>query len=332
MKKENPGSKPIKKSTKIDWSLYLFLPGVYHWRYFSEEDQLFYEYSIDETNSLEELLPDDKCIGVHLFNYPDSGSMDVQWKHNNWQQDLIGEYFHEAFEDWAFHETANLKELFTDIIIPKRKYNEILNKIEEFGLLHIKDLLLETVAISQYIITHELPHWDTQEYRRMRMTAQAETEKAIRVVELSGVPYKYSKYYHLKLKEFSPGLSSITFKFNDKTSIKIQHKGLAEEFVDHLMRYYDELKNKDWRKDLASYPERFGQSHLKDSFQKQIILAYFKLFTENKWLVSDKKHPSRMMRCIVCMLEFSLLPISEEDYSDFRKGKIVSALLVKMGY
>ena len=102
---------------------------------------------------------------------------------------------------------------------------------------------------------------------------------------------------------------------------------MAEEFVEHLMRYYDELKNKDWRKDLAAYPERFGESHLKESFQKQIILGYYKLFKELQLFESPKRYPSLMMRFIVCMLEFSLSPVGEEDYTEFRKGKNVSELL-----
>lgn len=298
---------------------------IYVWNYFLDEGQHFYEYALDEFFNPEKILPEDKCIEVRLFNYLENQPSE----YNNWQRSLIHKYFYEAFEDWAFNERSKLKDLFTTIIIPKSKYYEILNKINEFELLHIKDLLLETIAISQYIITDELWVWNTPEKRRLIMTAQAETAKAIKVVELSGV---HHKSIFTMLYNPSPGLSSITFKFNDKTTIKIQHQWLAEEFVQHLMRYYDQQKNKDWRKDLASYPERFGESHLKDSFQKQIILAYFKLFTENKWLVSDKKHPSRMMKCIVCMLEFSLSPIGEKDYSDFRKGKNVSELLRQMGY
>lgn len=98
------------------------------------------------------------------------------------------------------------------------------------------------------------------------------------------------------------------------------------------MRYYDELKNKDWRKDLATYPERFGQSHLKDSFQKQIIHGYYKLFTELKVFESPKRYPSLMTRFIACMLEFSLSQIGEKEFGEKKKtesmkGKNVAELL-----
>ncbi len=320
MKKGDPDLKPIQNAPTVDWSL----PGTYHWRYFDTAIGGYNQYSLDEVLNLKVIPTNNRCIEVELSNYPVTDTKNFEF--------LIREYFYEAFEDWVFYEGAPVKDFFTVLIIPKNIYHKILIKINEFELLHIKDLLLEIIAISQYIITHELPLWDTPEYRKMRVTARSETEKAIRVVELSGVPYKYSKYYKFKPKNSIPGLSSITFKFNDKTSIKIEHKGLAEEFVDHLMRYYDELKNKDWRKDLATYPERFGQSHLKDSFQKQIIHGYYKLFTELKVFESPKRYPSLMTRFIACMLEFSLSPVGEKEFGEKKKtesmkGKNVAELL-----
>lgn len=324
MKKEAPGSEQIKTSTKIDWRPLLFRPGIYHWKYFDAVIGGYYEYSLEETHNLKVVPTTNRCIEVELSNFPVTDTKDFEY--------LIREYFHEAFEDWVFQDSSRVKDFFAVLIIPKNIYHQILNKINEFELLHIKDLLLEVIAITQYIITHELPLWDTPEYRRMRATAQTETAKAINVVERSGVPYNYSKYHKFKPKNSILGLSSITFKFNDKSSIKIKHKGLAEEFVEHLMRYYDELKNKDWRKDLATYPERFGESHLKDSFQKQIIHGYYKLFTELKVFESPKRYPSLMMRFIACMLEFSLSPVGEKEIgekekTEFKKGKNVAELL-----
>ncbi len=96
------------------------------------------------------------------------------------------------------------------------------------------------------------------------------------------------------------------------------------------MRCYDELKNRDWRKDIATYPERFGESHLKESFQKQIILGYYKLFSELKMFESSKRYPSLMMRFIACMLEFSLSPVGEQEYTEFRNGQNVAELLRKI--
>ena len=322
--KEGQSLEPIKKASAVDWSPYLYRPGIYHWRYFDAVIGGYYEHSLEESNNLKVIPPKKRCIEVELSNFPVTDTKDFEY--------LIREYFLEAFEDWVFHDSARVKDFFAVIIIPKNIYHQILIKINEFELLHIKDLLLEVIAISQHIITHELPLWDTPEYRRMRATAQSETEKAINVVERSGVAYNYSKYHKFKPKNSILGLSSITFRFNDKTSIKIQHKGLAEEFVEHLMRYYDELKNKDWRKDLATYPEKFGESHLKESFQKQIILGYYNLFRELKMFESSKRNPSLMMRFIACMLEFSLSPVGEKELgvkkkTEFRKGKNVSELL-----
>ena len=329
MKKENKGLKSINKSPNVDWRTLLFRPGIYHWKYYSKDIKGYYEYSLDESHSIEEIPPEDKCIEVELFKFPGDGPIDYDWKHINWQQELLGDYFHEAFVEWAFYEGAKLRDLFYSLIIPRKKYDEIIKRITEFELLHVKDLLLEAIAISQYIITSELSFWNTPENIKLVETAQGDTKEAIRVIELSGVHHKNAQSM---IDNPSPGLSSITFVFNDKTKIKIQNKWLADEIVEHFMRYYDEMSIKGWRENLSNYPKSFNRKRVKVSFQKKIILAYFKMFTENKWLVSESKHPSRMMKCIVCMLEFSLSPVGKENYSDFRKGKIVSALLGKMGH
>lgn len=326
VKKEDPGSEQIKMSTKIDWRPLLFRPGIYHWRYYSDEIQGFYEYSLDETHSPDTVDPENKCIKVELFKYPDEGYIDFLWKYHSWQQNLLGDYFHEAFEDWAFNENAKLQDLFTLLIIPKNIYYNIINKINDFELLHIKDLFLECIAISQYIITNELSYWNSPENKILRETVLDDTKAAIKVIELSGVHHKNTQSM---IDNPSPGLSSITFAFKDKSKIRIQHTWLASEFVEHFMRYYDGLKNKAWRENLADYPSRFNRKRVKVSFQKQIVKAYYDLFSENKWFESkeDTKYPSVMMRCIACMLEFSLLPVGEEGYSDFRKGKNIAQLL-----
>ena len=324
MKKEKPESKSFNKSKEIDWLPHYLHPEIYHWRYFSKDIGHYYQYSLDETHNLEEIPQDERCIEVQLFKYPDNGSMAFYEEYNKWQENLIGDYFHKALEDWAFHKRANLKELFTILIIPKNLYYKILNKINEFELLHIRDLILETIAITQYIISDQIWFWNNPENRKLMITAQTEMEKAVKVIELSGV---HHRSLESAINNPSPGLSSITFKFNDKTTVKIEHKWLAKEFVLNFVRYYDSLIAKDWRIDLAKYPESFGNSFLKDSFEKQIIHAYYTLFTENQWLVSKSKYPSTMMQCIGCFLEFSLIPVGQPHYTQARKGKNVLELL-----
>lgn len=315
-----------EKPENVDWRSYLNKPGIYHWRYFDKVLGGYYEYSIKETHNLEVTLADNRCIQVELFKIPDQGPIDFYWKYSSWQENLLGDYFQEAFEEWAFHENAKLKDLFTLLIIPKNIYFEILNKINDFELLHIKDLLLESIAISQYIITNDLAFWNAPENKKLIETAFVDTREAIKVIERSGV---HHKDIQSMIDNPSPGLLSITFAFKDKSKIKIENKWLADEFVEHFMRYYDEFSNREWRDNLADFPNRFNRKQAKLSFQKLIVKAYHKLFSENNWFESKEgtKYPSIMMRCIACMLEFSLLPISEVGSSDFRKGKNIAQLL-----
>ena len=70
--------------------------------------------------------------------------------------------------DWTFHQ------IFT---------SEILNVINDFELLDIRNLLLEIIATAQDTYISDVVFWERPESQKLITTAKKETAKAIQVIE-----------------------------------------------------------------------------------------------------------------------------------------------------
>lgn len=109
----------------------------------------------------------------------------------------------------------------------------------------------------------------------------------------------------------------INFVFNDGT-IKIEHDWLAKEFIDHFKRYYDDLPYKNWRIDLARYPERFEDNIKKQQFKYKLAKSFYNLLTKTGLfkVTEAEPTPNRLMLCIAKLLEFCLIPVADEAELD----------------
>jgi hypothetical protein len=188
-------------------------------------------------------------------------------------------------------------------------------------LLHIRDLLLELIASAQDIYIRDVAFWERPENQKLITSAEKETQKAIQVIDQSGVDMKSWRQFEGKVR---PQLDHIKFVFNTGT-IKLEHEWLAGEFIENMKRAYDDMHYKDWKKDLARYPERFDENAHKAKFKYRLANSYYNLFTKANFfkVTKEQPYPNRLMLCIAKLIEFSLIPVGNWEETDEMKVKYI---------
>lgn len=313
---KNDGS---SKFDSYQWQINQF---TYEWQFYSEKHELYFKHTDDllyEKGAIFEGQKRSKCVEVQLFKSPEKPRGDFHIRYTNWLLYLRVKFFKEVFNERAFVEGFLPQHKFKKLVIPQDIYFEILNVINEFDLLHIRDLLLEVIASAQEIYIRDVAFWEIPENQKLITSAESETAKAIKVIEQSGVDIKSWRGPEDK---FSHELDHIKFVFNTGT-IKLEHKWLAREFVESMKRAYDERYYKDWKKDLARYPARFEENAHKSSFKYRLAISYYNLFSEEKFFeIPEGVHSTnKLLRCITKLLEFSFIYVSDKYEPEYIKIK-----------
>lgn len=295
---------------------------TYYWQFYNKKNENYYEYGIDFYHQKGEIFEGEdivECIEVVLYKSPDNPPFDQYIRHSNWQLGLLVEYFKEVFNESAFIEGFQPKHKFQVIVIPPSIYHEILNVINDYQLLHIRDLLLEIIAIAQSIYIRDVAFWDSTEGKKYISSAEKEANEAIRVLEQSGVDLRARARYS---GEVAPNLDYINFVF-DREIIKIEHDYLKSEFINAIVELFDNMSYKDWRKQLAQLPAQVEEFANEAKFKYFLAKSYYNLFTKGGFfeLPEGAKTTNPLMLCIAKLMEFSLIPIVSWEETDEMKIK-----------
>lgn len=322
MAKEKGNKEAQKVLPKFDWKKFQRDRITYKWQYYNKKHDHYFSYQQDDRVYDTGLLKGEEkkeCIEVHLYRSPEKPPYDFYIKHANWQLAVRVEFFKEVFDERAFIEGYQPSTKYSIIIIPPDIHHNILNTINNYGLLPIRDLIVEIIAIAQDIYVRDVARWERPFYQKLINTAEKETEKAIEIIEKSGVDYKSLSMYKGKIK---PELKHINFVFNDGT-IKLEHAWLAKEFIEHTKEYYEGLPYKDWKKDLARYPERFQENAYRSKFKYRLAKSLYNMLTGISFFkVTDKQpYPNKLMLCIANIIEYCLIPVASFEETDSVKIK-----------
>lgn len=319
--KEN-SEQPKKGLPKFDWDRFQRNRFTYNWQFYSEEHEHHFKYTDDylyEEGAIMEGKERTECVEVELYKSPEKPPWDFHIRYSNWQLALRVEFFKEVFDERAFVEGYQPQHKFQRLVIPPAIHEEILNVINDFKLLHIRDLLLELIASAQDIYIRDVAFWERPENQKLITTAEKETQKAIQVIKQARIDWKSLDQYDRKP---IPKLDHIKFVFNTGT-IKLEHEWLAGEFIENMKRAYDDLHYKDWEKDLARYPVRFEENAHKSKFKYRLAKSYYNLLTKTKCfeVTEATPYPNQLMLCIAKLIEFSLIPVGDWADSDDVKVK-----------
>lgn len=254
-----------------------------------------------------------------LYNSPEEPPFDFYIWYHNWQLCYLVKYFKEVFEERAFIEGYQSSHKYFTVLLPEKLYWDIMEFINQFELLPIRDLIIELIAIGQHKYVEDIAFWERPEYQKLISTAKKEAQKASRVVE------KLHDNSWMRDASKKPAeLLQVKFIFNDET-ITIQHGWLVREFVDSFKKEFDELPLKSWKKELAAYPRRFEDNKVKAQYKYKLAKSFYNLLTQGGFhqVTTKNKTPNNVMLCVAKFLEFCLIPVGQPDEVDEVKIKLV---------
>ena len=322
MVEENEKSEKGKDLSKFNWTESQINAQTYKWQFYSKKYQYYFEYSDDSLDEKGINIKDNKgveCVKIELYKSPMKPVSNFQIRYAHLQLALRLRYFKEVFEEHAFEDGYEPQHKYVRLDIPSDIHFEILNVINDFELLHIRNLLLEIIATAQDTYISDVVFWERPESQKLITTAKKETAKAIQVIEQASLNSEPFNKFKGKTRHH---LDHINFVFNTGT-IKLEHQWLAGEFIEHMKRTYDDMFFKDWKKELARYPLGFEENAYKSKFKYRLAKSYYNLFTKAKSfnVQKEKPYPNRLMLCIAKLIEFSLIPVGDWDETDEMKVK-----------
>lgn len=301
------------------------LEYTYIFKYYDKERTSYYPfvnwYAATEEDIKLNKKAAPKLIERQLYWMPKNPPYDSYIHSHSWQLGLLTEFFSDVFEERSILRGIQPSHKYYNVIVPQSKYDEIMHCINNNELLTIRDLLLEVISIAQHYYVEHIAFWEQPKMQKLVSSAENETKKVFSLLD---------KFYKKDPKQFTSKakpkteLLHINFAFNDET-IKIEHNWLAKEFIQHFKNYYDNLPHKNWRLDLALYPEGFEDNYRKQQFKYNLAKSLYNLFTEVKFfpVTKAKPTPNNLMLCIANILEFCLIPVAGEGELDAIKVKNV---------
>ncbi|HVV54146.1 MAG TPA: hypothetical protein VHC47_02410, partial [Mucilaginibacter sp.] len=261
---------------KVDWKQINKSRYTYVFKFFDSEIEHYKPYFdlFSKSEAREGKAKNDPdYFEAHLYKTPDKPPFDFYIHYNNWQLELMLQFFKEVFEERAFIDGHIPSHKYYRLILPKTLYYEIVSFINEFELLPIKDLICELIAIAQDKYTEHIAFWERVENQRLLNTAAKEAEKTKKVIE----KINYESWVRCDNgHKQPPRLKQIAFVFNDET-IKIEHSWIAGEFIEHFKKYYNDLPLKNWRKELDRYHEHFEDNINKGHFKYKLAKSFYNL-------------------------------------------------------
>jgi hypothetical protein len=291
----------------VDFSKFQYEPEIYIWKLRPHGS-----YQIVDGIEFGEFFDDKhfkinfktKCIEVRLDKTADHAFYSS------------GDHFREVFNATAIGEEYDSMRRYNRLVIPIETYLQFNETITFFKLQLIKDFLLETIAITQEFYANLIDFWNTDIDKSIFMNIADETEKAIKVIEQSGIDLTSWNMYK---RDERPILKQISFKFN-KGTIRIDNVWLAREFILHMKNYYDNLESGDWRTELSKFPDSFNVELKETKFKHLLIKSYYNLFTKSGlWKVSNAEPtPNKLLLCIAQLMELSLIPVGDFESDEVK--------------
>lgn len=295
-------------SSSIDWKNLRRWEHLYFFKRFNEELKFYTPCFIVkdfDDNDLDKILEDPKCRKLNLFQKAEHSSYPFHVYYSNYQLDLFLTYFKEIFEERAFIEGHMPTHRLFELVLPESTYLEIINFINNYNLLTVRDLIFELIALAQDYYIKSSWYYELPEIKKLSTTAKSEIKKVEKIFDKTSTKFELSDV---------TDLLGVSFIFRDET-IKIEHKDLLNDIVSQFKAYFDNLAYKNWRMEIERFPSIFRDHDRKREFKNRLAKAYYNFltYTDLFELPKGKSTPNELMKCILTLLEFSLIPIGQSD-------------------
>lgn len=275
--------------------------STYAWHFYSEKHSRYFEYANEFLYEHGGILQDEQqkdCVSVPLYseyyNYPNENDR------IKWALDLRHKYFGEIFSGVNRDQPR-----FNMVILPREVYYSVLETVNDSHLLHIRDVIIEIIAMTQYVYCRMGIHDTIASMPQKEFTEiHKEIEKLIEVIEKSGVGNPYDESYS--------EIRRINFVF-DSDTITLKSNLLRYLILQAIKEYFG-LRDIDWRNKLMQYQDAYGQLYIKNELKKQLALGWLGLIAETSGKdLHEYGLPNEAMHNIALLMEHSLVPISNEE-------------------
>ncbi|MBV6429266.1 MAG: hypothetical protein KIPDCIKN_03817 [Haliscomenobacter sp.] len=307
----------------FDWSNFRKWSYTYIFKYFDEERGLFLPYfdirDFDD-EALEKSKSNPDCRHLSLYRSPDQPPYDFYIHYSNWQLGLLVKYFKEVFEEKSHLQGHHPNHKYSKIVLPQELYDKIINFINDFGLLPVRDLIFELIAIGQNFYVEKASFYERPEINKLISSAKGESEKVISLFEKA-----FDDEWKRNPEKSPPSdLLYVTFVFQDD-NFKIEHRDLTSTILEQFKKHFDNLAYKDWRTDLERFPSLYKEDLYRQQFKYRLTKSFYNFLTQENFFILPKgqKTTNELMRCIVKLLEFSLISVGSPEELDSVKIKHV---------
>jgi hypothetical protein len=280
--------------------------------------EFFRIYQMD--SRLEEAKKNKEYKEVNLYPYPGREFEDAHSKHTYYLTYLLNEYFRDVFDVRHFRTGFMGKHRYNRVILTKPLYAKIMNFINENELLHLKDLLIELIAIAQDTYIDDVLHYVDNGFEKTVAKIDDEIEK---LGTLFGI-VSDENMSHLRNKTHPPELISITAKFdksvskkNPEKSITLTDSWIIRDFIKYYMQYFEhDLPYKgNWRKSLEHYGKYiYRDATEKLNFNFRLSASMYNMLTLEKIICDGtSKDRTKILRLIVNFFDFALIPFKTKE-------------------
>jgi len=308
------GNVKFPKLTEEDQKRLWAARYTYIFHYYDEkrEDYLPYFGLVSSAEKrMVEARKDSEFLEVELYPMPEKPPYSWHIRHGNSQLETLVYFFKDVLDEQAFSEGHAPGHKYTRFILSKTRYAEIMNVINDYGLLPLRELLLEVIARAEEKYIDKVSFWNKKEMQDVVKNAKAAAAKAI---------YALEKLDDTAWGRGEPGakppseIEGIHILYNDET-VKIEHSWLAREFIDDFRRAREAGPYKDWRKDLKAYHLLFDDATRLLEFQGELAWSYYNLLTGTGLIkvTPEEKTPNVLVECIAALMTLSSIPIGKNS-------------------
>jgi len=313
--KNELGDIKFKRPTEEDWRR---IRRDQHTYIFHEYDDKLGDYvpvfglSSTLDNKMEEIRKDPEFMEVELYKSPDQPPYDFYIHYHNSLLAARVDCFKEVFDERAFREGYEPGVKYWRLILKKSMYNKIMNVLNQYHLLHLRDLLLEVIAMVQEKYITDVSFWNKKEMRDVVKTARTAADQATLALEkLDGRAFLRGESGAKAPTE----LEAVQFFYKDRTSVKINHSWMARDIITAYKRSLEDDHYKDWRKELAAWPDRFDDAIQLPKFQHDLAWSYYNLLARTGAIkvTQEEPTPNLMVECIAALIGLSSIPIGGDS-------------------
>jgi hypothetical protein len=287
-----------------------------------------FRVNLMESDTITDALNNPDFYKLDLFKF----DVENRGAHDRPRFNLLGQmsyeyvlYFKEVLEIRSVQDGYMFFFDLDKIGLPKNKYEEIMQVLNKYELVHIKELIFYIIAKAQDYYNEKVIHLESKECKDQIFNIEKEVSKAIDLIERTASDY-YDGY---ELTKENEDILRINFVLANRT-IQIKDTYLTSDIVKGFKKSYAEGYYKNWKLQLKLVPFSFQDDRRRLQFKYLYAIALYNFLTKAGHVkLKSEPYPNSLMECICRLLEFTLIKVGKPDSEIQEKIKTVRNWITK---